>query len=41
MAAGLFGISPVSIVPVLHYPMIMGLFAVLSITFDYPRPIKR
>ena len=41
MAAGLFGISPVSIVPVLYYPMIMGLFAALSIAFDYPRPIKR
>lgn len=29
------------IVPVLYYPMIMGLFAALSIAFDYPRPIKR
>ena len=37
MAAGLFGISPASIVPVLYYPIIMGLFAILSIVFDYPR----
>ena len=40
MAAGLFGISPASIVPVLYYPIIMGLFAILSIVFDYPRHKK-
>ncbi|MCQ2157620.1 MAG: Na+/H+ antiporter NhaC family protein [Bacteroidales bacterium] len=37
MAAGLFGISPASIVPVLYYPVILGIFAILSIAFDYPR----
>jgi len=37
MAAGLAGISPVSIVGYLYYPMVMGLFALLSILFRYPR----
>lgn len=32
-----FGISPASIVPVLYYPVILGIFAILSIAFDYPR----
>ncbi len=40
MAAGLFGISPATILPVLYYPIIMGLFATLSIVFDYPRHKK-
>ena len=37
MAAGLFKISPASIVPFLYYPVIMGVSATLSIIFDYPR----
>ena len=37
MAAGLFRISPASIVPFLYYPVIMGVSATLSIIFDYPR----
>lgn len=37
MAAGLASISPASIVPYLYYPMVMGLFALLSILFRYPR----
>ena len=37
MAAGLASISPASIVPYLYYPMVMGLFALLSIFFRYPR----
>lgn len=36
MAAGLCGISPASIIPVLYYPVIMGAFAILSILFDFP-----
>ena len=37
MAAGLASINPVSIVPYLYYPFIMGSFALLSILFRYPR----
>lgn len=40
LAAGLFSISPASIIPVLYYPMIMGVFAILSIVFDYPHSPK-
>lgn len=38
LAAGICGISPASIIPVLFYPMVMGAFAILSICFDFPRP---
>lgn len=41
MAAGMFGISPASIIPMLYYPIVMGMFAILSIAFDYPRFKKR
>lgn len=37
MAAGLAAINPVSIVPYLYYPFIMGSFALLSIIFRFPR----
>ena len=37
MAAGLASISPASIIGYLYYPMIMGLFALLSILLRYPR----
>ncbi|MCD8186448.1 MAG: Na+/H+ antiporter NhaC family protein, partial [Rikenellaceae bacterium] len=37
MAAGLAGISPVSVVPYLYYPMAVGLFSVLAIILRYPR----
>lgn len=37
MAAGLAGISPISIVSNLYYPFTMGTFAVLAILFRYPR----
>ncbi len=37
IAAGLAGISPISIVSNLYYPFTMGIFAVLAIVFRYPR----
>lgn len=37
MAAGLASLSPLEIIGKLFYPMIMGVFAVLSIVFNYPR----
>jgi len=37
MAAGLSGLSPLEIIGYLYYPMIMGVFAVLSIIFGYPK----
>ena len=37
MAAGLAKINPVSIVPYLYYPFLIGVFALLSILFRYPR----
>ena len=37
MAAGLASISPASIIPYLYYPMMMGIFALLSIIFRLPR----
>ena len=37
MAAGLASINPVSIIPYLYYPMLMGLCAFLSIIFRYPK----
>lgn len=37
MASGLAGLSPVSIVGYLYYPMCMGTFALLAILFRYPR----
>jgi len=37
MAAGLCGVAPTAIIPLLYYPICMGFFAILSIVFDYPR----
>jgi Na+/H+ antiporter NhaC len=37
MAAGLAGISPISIVGNLYYPFVMGFLALLAILFRYPR----
>lgn len=37
MAAGLAGISPISIVGNLYYPFTMGAFALMAILFRYPR----
>ena len=37
MAAGLAAISPVSIIPYLYYPFSIGVAALLSILFRYPR----
>lgn len=37
MTAGLAKINPVSIVPYLYYPIVLGIFAILSIIFQFPR----
>lgn len=37
MAAGLASINPVSIVPYLYYPFALGIMALLSIFFRYPK----
>lgn len=37
MAAGLSGVSPLRIAGYLYYPMVMGLFALLSIWLRFPR----
>ena len=37
MAAGLAGISSISIIGYLYYPVVMGLCAVLAILFRFPR----
>lgn len=37
MAAGLAGISPISIVSNLYYPFTMGTFALMAILFRYPK----
>lgn len=37
MSSGLAAINPVSIIPYLYYPFIMGLCALLSILFRYPK----
>lgn len=36
-AAELAKISPISIIPFMYYPLVMGLFAVLAIMFRYPK----
>ena len=38
MAAGLAGLSPLSIMKYLYYPYLLGLGALLAIWFGYPRP---
>jgi Na+/H+ antiporter NhaC len=37
MAAGLAQINPVSILPYLYYPLIVGVAALLSILLRYPK----
>ena len=37
MAAGLAALNPVSIIPYLYYPFAIGIAAILSILFRYPR----
>ena len=37
LAAGLSGLSPLDIIPYLHYPMAIGLAALFAILFRYPR----
>ena len=37
MAAGLAGISSISIIGYLYYPMIMGIFAIMAIIFRLPK----
>jgi Na+/H+ antiporter NhaC len=37
MAAGLAGISPISIVDYLYYPFVMGFLALLAIVFRFPK----
>jgi Na+/H+ antiporter NhaC len=37
MAAGLAAINPASIIPYLYYPIAIGIAALLSILFRYPR----
>lgn len=37
MASGLAHVNPVSIIPCLYYPMVMGVFALMSIWFRFPR----
>lgn len=41
MAAGLAGISPLSIIGHLYYPFCMGICAILAILFRYPRKYSR
>jgi Na+/H+ antiporter NhaC len=37
MAAGLAALNPVSIIPYLYYPMAVGVAALFSIVFRYPK----
>ena len=37
IAAGLASLNPVSILPYLYYPVVLGIMALLSIIFRYPR----
>jgi Na+/H+ antiporter NhaC len=37
MAAGLASLNPISIVPYLYYPMALGIVAIMSIVFRYPK----
>ena len=37
IAAGLTQLSPLDIIPYLYYPMALGIFAILSIAFRFPR----
>jgi len=37
MAAGLAGVSSISIIGYLYYPFVMGTFAILAIIFRFPK----
>ena len=37
MAAGLASIAPITIIPYLIYPFILGLTALMAILFRYPK----
>ena len=37
MAAGLAQLNPISILPYLYYPLVIGVTALLSIIFRYPK----
>jgi Na+/H+ antiporter NhaC len=37
MAAGLAGLNPVAIIPYLYYPLAIGIAALFSILFRYPK----
>jgi hypothetical protein len=37
MAAGLASLNPVSILPYLYYPLAIGMMALFSILFRYPK----
>jgi hypothetical protein len=37
IAAGLASLNPVSILPFLYYPFVLGITALLSILLRYPR----
>jgi Na+/H+ antiporter NhaC len=37
MAGGLAALNPVSIVPYLYYPFLLGIMSVISILFRYPK----
>ena len=41
MASGLAGISAASLLPYMYYPYIMGVFAILSILFRFPRKYSK
>lgn len=41
MAAGLAGISPLSIIRYLYYPVLIGIAGLLAILLKYPRPYSR
>ena len=37
IAAGLTALNPIAILPYLYYPFVLGIVALLSILFRYPR----
>ncbi|MBQ9708551.1 MAG: Na+/H+ antiporter NhaC family protein, partial [Firmicutes bacterium] len=37
IAAGLTALNPIAILPYLYYPFVLGIVALLSIFFRYPR----
>lgn len=40
-AAGLAAISPIEIIPYVHYPMLMGVFGLLAIILGFPKMAKK